>query len=945
MQVVEPRAPGMPQRVLVVDDSPVVRNRVRSLLAETPGVRVVGEAEGVADAVAAIRLSRPDAVILDMRLRNGTGLEVLERVRDLTPPLRVVLLTNYDQQEYRDAARALGAVRFLDKSREFDRVAEALGLVPADPVLTGARGADERWQALIEHSSDMIIVIDPRGRISYASPSSASILGYDPGENVGRDFAQFVHPDDVQTVGAAFEELVAGAETARREARVRRKDGGWLWTEATATNRLEDPRVRGIVLNVRDVSERLRVVEALRVQVRRQEAIARLGQRALANGGLDALFADTARTLREVLDVEYATVFELEFESEGAALRLRGGDGWPDGVLGRWTVGAGLASQPGYTLVVREPVVADDLATERRFETPAVVRDHQVVSGMTCVVGDPAAPYGVLGVDSTRRRTFTTADVTFLQTVANLLATAVARHASDSATRRLEERFRIAAETTADGIWEYDVATGASWWSDNTFALAGVAPGALDPSGDGWAQAVHPDDRARVRRELAAAVAGTGDRLDQQFRGVRADGSVAYVEGRARVIRDVHGTATRLIGAVSDVTRQRRIETQFRQAQRLEAVGRLAGGVAHDFNNILSAILGYGQLLKEDIAAGTPRGADLDEILRAAGRARDLTRQLLAFSRQQVLDLRVLEVNGVVEGVRNMLGRLLGEDVDLALRLDPAAGCLKADAGQLEQVIMNLVVNARDAMPGGGRLTIETAAVDLDAAYAQAHEPLGPGPYVLLAVSDTGCGMTADVKARVFEPFFTTKGPHQGTGLGLSTVYGIVKQSGGFIWVYSEPGQGTTFKIYLPRVAERAAPAPAPHAPAAVGGRETILLVEDDAAVRRSTTQLLERMGYTVLAAARGEAALAIVSGSSRAIDLLLSDVVLPDLSGPQLARLLDGLRPGIRVLFMSGYADAAIVRHGILDAGASFLQKPAMPDALARKIREVLDNRGGSRQ
>jgi PAS domain S-box-containing protein len=504
--------------------------------------------------------------------------------------------------------------------------------------------------------------------------------------------------------------------------------------------------------------------------------------------------------------------------------------------------------------------------------------------------------------------------------------------------RRADERVRTVAEATNDGIWTWEAGTGEGWWSDKYAALLGYEPTELSPTHEQWMRLVHPDDRERVARSNAAWLAGPAPRWDEEYRMVRKDGGVLTIRDRGQMVRDAAGQPRTAVGALTDVTQQRKIELQFRQAQRLEAVGRLAGGVAHDFNNILSAILGYGQILKEDIAAGTPRGADLEEILRAAGRARDLTRQLLAFSRQQVLDLRVLEVNGVVEGVRNMLGRLLGEDVDLALRLDPAAGCLKADAGQLEQVIMNLAVNARDAMPGGGRLTIETAAVDLDAAYAQAHEPLAPGPYVLLAVSDTGCGMTADVKARVFEPFFTTKGPHQGTGLGLSTVYGIVKQSGGFIWVYSEPGQGTTFKIYLPRVAERAAPAPAPHAPAPVGGRETILLVEDDAAVRRSTTQLLERMGYTVLAAARGDAALAIVSGSSRAIDLLLSDVVLPDLSGPQLARLLDGLRPGIRVLFMSGYADAAIVRHGILDAGASFLQKPAMPDALARKIREVLD-------
>jgi PAS domain S-box-containing protein len=1035
--------------VLVVDDSPVVRNRLRSLLADTPGVRVVGEAEGVADAVAAIRLSRPDAVILDVRIKNGTGLDVLERVRDLNPAPRVVMLTNYDQQEYRDAARALGVVQFLDKSREFDRVAEALGLAPADPLQSGARGADERWQALIEHSSDMIIVIDPLGLVSYASPSTAAVLGYQPGEYLGHSFFEFVHADDLEDVGTGLAELSAGAEKSRREARVRRRDGAWLWVEATATNRIEDPRVRGIVLNVRDVSERMQVLDALRAQVRRQEAVARLGQRALSSGGLDPLFAETARVLCEVLDVEYAEILELE--SDGA-LVMRAGRGWSDGAVGRGTVARGAASRAGYTLARGEPVVVADLATETRFVPDALTRDHGVVSGMACVIGERDAPFGVLGVDTSRRRTFTATDVSFLQTVANLLATAVARHASESATRaseaeyrllmesasdaimvfdpdlrivdaneraselagwpraellgrsvfdsvvaadlpasraraaavrerghllferpflrrdgtvvpvevharvlpdgrylslvrdvserhRLEARVRIVAEATNDGIWTWDAATDEGWWSDKYAALFGYAAGELSPTHDQWLRLVHPEDRDRVAQRYAAWLASPAPRWDEEYRMVRKDGTVLTVHDRGEASRDDAGRARSIVGALTDVTEQRRIETQFRQSQRLEAVGRLAGGVAHDFNNILSAILGYGQLLKDDFATGGARPEDLDEILRAAGRARDLTRQLLAFSRQQVLDLRVLDMNEVLAGVRNMLGRLLGEDVALALHLDPAAGRLRGDAGQLEQVVMNLAVNARDAMPDGGRLTIETAAVDLDADFARAHVPQVPGPYVLLAVTDTGTGMSADVKARVFEPFFTTKGPHQGTGLGLATVYGIVKQFGGFIWVYSEPGRGTTFKIYLPRVSEPAAP-PLPAPPPAVGGRETLLLVEDDAAVRRSTAQLLERLGYTVLRAARGEEALAVGANHPGALDLVISDVVLPELSGPALVQRLLALRPGVGVLFISGYADRAVVRHGLLDGGANFLQKPVAPDRLARKIREVLDGR-----
>jgi len=417
----------------------------------------------------------------------------------------------------------------------------------------------------------------------------------------------------------------------------------------------------------------------------------------------------------------------------------------------------------------------------------------------------------------------------------------------------------------------------------------------------------------------------------------RKDGRRLTVQLSVRAVRDGSGDVEYYETFVRDVTEQRRLEGQLLQAQKMEAVGRLAGGVAHDFNNLLTVILSYSDLLLEDLPPEIPDRADVAEIRKAAVAASSLTRQLLAFSRQQVLEPRVLDVNTVVASTEKLLTRLLGEDVSLTTSLAAALGAVKVDPGQLEQIIMNLAVNARDAMPRGGRLSIETANVEMDESYVHGHPLARPGHYVMLAVSDTGTGMDAATQARIFEPFFTTKEAGKGTGLGLATVYGIVRQSSGFIWVYSEPGHGTSFKIYLPRVDEPVSPAGAP-APQVVGGSETVLVVEDVAAVRAVTRQMLERQGYCVLEAANGATALSLARQHHSAIHLLVTDVVMPEVSGRELADQLVQLRPDMKVLFMSGYTDDAVVRHGILQEGIAYLQKPFTPDTLARKVRAVLD-------
>jgi PAS domain S-box-containing protein len=431
----------------------------------------------------------------------------------------------------------------------------------------------------------------------------------------------------------------------------------------------------------------------------------------------------------------------------------------------------------------------------------------------------------------------------------------------------------------------------------------------------------------------------------------RKDGSIVDLSLSAAPLRDARGKAAGIVALLADVTDRKQaeaqraqLEEQLRQSQKMEAVGRLAGGVAHDFNNLMTAVSGYAQLLQERFAGDGQAKGWADEILKAAGRASSLTRQLLAFSRRQVLQPKVLDLNGVVRGLEGLFRQLIGESIELAFVLDPTLGSVKADQGQVEQVLMNLAVNARDAMGPGGRLTIETRNVDLGDEYQDRHGRARSGPNVMLAVSDTGAGMPPEVQAHLFEPFFTTK--EKGTGLGLATVYGIVKQTGGDIWAYSEPGRGSVFKIYLPRTD---APPPEPRERDATrtrlrGGAETILLTEDSEIVRRLLREILHQQGYRVLEASEGQEALRISRESAEPIHLLVTDMVMPGMSGRELAARLAAQRPDLPVLYMSGYTEEAIARHGELDPGTLFLEKPFSPETLARKVREILDSHGRTR-
>jgi two-component system cell cycle sensor histidine kinase/response regulator CckA len=526
------------------------------------------------------------------------------------------------------------------------------------------------------------------------------------------------------------------------------------------------------------------------------------------------------------------------------------------------------------------------------------------------------------------------------------LIPAVARELGEAAgrreRRRAEARFAGVLDATAEAIIAIDEAQRIVLFNTSAERIFGYT--AAEVLGQPFDILVPPHLVEAHHQHIRAFAAvpersqGMSERHGE-FVGRRKDGTEFPTDASIAKLYQAGQTIFTIF--LQDISARRQLEAQFLQSQKMEAVGRLAGGIAHDFNNLLTAITGYAELLLGDLDQVDPRRDDVAEIQKAADRAATLTRQLLAFSRKQILAPQVLDLNTVVASMDKLLQRLIGEDIDLVTILDPALGHVKADPGQFEQVIMNLAVNARDAMPQGGKLTIEMANADLDVQYTRQHLAVPPGSYVMLAVSDTGCGMDAETQSHLFEPFFTTKDAGKGTGLGLSTVYGIITQSGGTIWVYSELGQGTTFKIYLPRV-EAEADRVDLYSPVADTLTEsaTILLVEDESMVRTLVWRILDQHGYTVLEAPRGADAIAIAEQHDGPIHVLLTDVVMPEMSGHALAEQLAALRPGIQVIYISGYTDGAIVRHGVLAADAIFLQKPFTPNDLVRKVCQVLDAR-----
>jgi len=499
-----------------------------------------------------------------------------------------------------------------------------------------------------------------------------------------------------------------------------------------------------------------------------------------------------------------------------------------------------------------------------------------------------------------------------------------------------EEFFQLINDNAADMIAVIDTDGKRIYNSPSYQRILGYDAAELEATSS--LDQVHPDDQQLVSDATTEARrTGQGRRIDYRMR--HKDGTWVFIESTASVVHNAAGQMQYLVIVNRDIGERRRLEQQLHQSQKMDAIGRLSGGVAHDFNNLLGVIIGYGEILEESVPETDPLRTSVDQILKAGRRASSLTRQLLAFSRQQVLEPKILTLNAVVSDMEKMLHRLIGEDIELAIQLEPRLGSTRADQGQIEQVIMNLVVNARDAMPDGGKLSIQTSNFEIDQKFAEGYAyPVVTGPYVLLAVTDSGTGIDATTQQRIFEPFFTTKEKGKGTGLGLSTVYGVVKQSGGYIDVISTLGMGTTFNIYLPRSAQSVIVEDPAGQPIATRGSETILLVEDEDSLRTLTRDLLRLKGYTVLEAANGAEALDLCGRTPEEIHLLLTDVVMPGINGRALADQLKLKRPEMKVAFMSGYTGQRVGQKEILEPGSFFIQKPFSREQLASRVREALD-------
>ena len=882
-------------RVLVVEDDPPDAELMVAMLKRVGyGVshKVVDSLEGFHQEV---EQGGYDLILADYNLRTWTGTEALEALRQTGNDIPFVVVTGTLGDEAAVECIKQGATDYVLKHR-LQRLPVVVERALRDKAHRGEaarleeqiRRGKREWELTFDTVPDPIFVLSPDFHIQRANRAAAELLKLECPQLPGRACFDLVHGQDRPVDQCPHLRMMRTGKQESEDLELPRLGKIFHVTASPLRNNGGD--VRGCVHVMRDITKRKRAEEALReseLRYRRLFESAKDGILILEIG--KGKIVDCNPYITELLGYSKQELLGKELHEIGFL------QDQTDSMEAFQKL-----QQAGY-------VTYDDL--------PLVSR-----SGKQIDVEFVSNVY----------------DVGDQQVVQCNIRNITDRKLAKEALQRSEASYRSLILGASYGIFRCDV--------EGKFQP--VNPALVSMQG-------YASENELLARNLLhdiIADAEEGVRLLQQYRqkgrvdGVesrwkRQDGSALFVRLSGRTVLGEGGALEGFEVIAEDVRERRRLEEQLRQAQKMEAVGRLAGGIAHDFNNLLTVVTGYNDLLLANVKAEDGVRGYLEEIKRAAERATDLTRQLLAFSRKQVLAPQVLDLNAVVAGMDKMLRHVIGEDIDLATVLEPRLGRVKADPGQVEQVLMNLAVNARDAMPQGGKLTLTTANVDLDRTYTLRHILTAPGPHVMLAVSDTGCGMDSETLNHLFEPFFTTKEPGRGTGLGLAMVYGIVQQSGGNIWVYSEPGKGSTFKIYLPRVQESATreePREASEVP--TQGSEVVLVVEDDAAVRPLVRGLLGAHGYKVLIAPGPEEALRICADHKESIDLLLTDLVMPKMSGRQLAERLVSLRPKLKVLYMSGYTDDAIVHHGVLEKGTAFLQKPFTPGALARKVREVLD-------
>jgi PAS domain S-box-containing protein len=896
------------------------------------------EVRDAAELTHVLQLGCPDLVVTDYQLEWTDGLAFLHQVKARWPDCPVVMFAARATEEIAVEGLKAGLDEYVVKSpRNLGRL-RAVVRSMLDRREQGRRQQDAEelihlQAAALQATADAIVITDQTGTIKWVNAAFTYLTGYAPEEAIGRN-PRFLKSDrhPPEFFRQMWETILAG-KTWRGEFLNRRKDGS-LYSEAQSITPVLNRagQVTHFIGIKQDISRRKEAEQSLQEHLRLAELIAEVSVCLTQDCSLTAMLRGCTEPIVRHLGASFARIWTLNQKRD--VLELQAGSGMHtsfDLQFGRVRVGQyGIGS----IARTRQPLITNDLHENPLLPDQEWAHREGLVAfaGLPLVVGDRLV--GVLAVLSHQPLIQIAFDR--LGPVADQIAVGIERKLGEQALRLSEHRYRYLIDTAPDMICTIS-AEGLILGVNAAFETIFGWPGA-DWVGRPFYGLVHPEDLPHALETFSQVLRGEIPPM-LEVRCLSRPGNLINVE--ILTTPQIHdGRVIGALAVVRDVTARKRLEAQYLQAQKMEAMGRLAAGVAHDFNNLLTIINGYSEVLARMLTREERPWAILEEIRKAGERAAGLTHRLLAFSRKQVLIPRVLDLNLVITDLEKMLHRLIGEDVQLVLSLQKPLRPIKADPTHLESIIVNLAVNARDAMPEGGTLVIDTGNRDLDEADVQSFPNARPGAFVLLALTDTGTGIAPDVLPQIFQPFFTTKGPGKGTGLGLATVRDIIEQSRGVIQVDSAVGRGTTFRVYLPQPEDRALTVAA--RPSAVEvrlrGTETILLAEDDEGVRALTRMVLESRGYKVLEARHGEEAVRMGSSHPGKIDLAMTDLIMPGLSGRNLVQQLQKIRPGIKVLFMSGYLDDALAKHGILESGLPFLQKPFTPDVLTTKVREVLD-------
>jgi hypothetical protein len=805
------------------------------------------------------------------------------------------------------------------------------------------------FRLLVNEASNVIAISNADGTARWVSPSIEQITGRPADAYIGKDGFAFIHPEDADRARHLFTKSFVSPDKTSGTMIVRASaaDGGWRHLEVWGTNMLDEPAVRGIVVSARDVTDELRVRDELAMRGREQAAVADLGLLALRGEPLGSLMQKSAEAVYEALSAHCAGVWELD--PRGGVMTLRLGAGCGDEPAIHPTVPCDKSSLCGYVLISDDAIVSAEASAETRFSLPQVLVDRGVVSSAAVTIRGPAIPYGILTVHDSSVRAFSEQDISFLRAVANILGIAIERTRMVDELAETKDFLEHLVRSSPVGIVT-GIANGMviDYVSPNVERLLGAAPPDPPRTTEWFMERTHPEERELLGSLLERANQAREPTVKLTTRLRHESGDYRFFEVVMHFSYGAQKHPATFLGYFVDITemvqaeRDRQLlEDELHDSRRLEAVGALAGGVAHDFNNRLAVMLTFTELALHDLESANPVREHILEIKIAAERAALLTRQLLVFARRQLVSPRPLDVGDVIASMQTMLGRTLGEHIELEVEAAPGLWPAIADPSQIEQIVLDLSINARDAMPTSGRLTIDSSNVVLDEDYVSRHPEASAGPHVRVRFADTGTGMTSEIAARAVEPFFTTKPVGYGTGLGLAAVYGIVKQAGGHLMLLTAPDMGTTVELFFPATRARDWGRTDAGPVAVVAGRgETILVTEDEEQVRKAVCAALAGNGYEVLQASRGEEALAIGRDHPGPIDLLLTDVVMPVMSGRALAEKFRTVRPKIGVLLMSGYPDQAGASEW---SNERLIEKPFSMQVLLHRVREALSASGAT--